>query len=103
MWGGVNVTTFEDAQDAIDSIHEAVSVVSYQRAKLGAYQNRLDHAISNLDNSSENLQVAESRIRDLDVADEMVDYSAVQILMQAGQSMLAQANQSTDGVLMLLR
>lgn len=101
--GGVSVTTFEDAQDAIDSIHVAVSVVSYQRAKLGAYQNRLDHAISNLDNSSENLQAAESRIRDLDVADEMVDYSAVQILMQAGQSMLAQANQSTDGVLMLLR
>jgi len=101
--GGVNVTTFEDAQDAIESVHMAIEIVSYQRAKLGAYQNRLDHAISSLDNSSENLQAAESRIRDVDIAKEMVQYSAAQILMQSGQAMLAQANQNSSGLLTLLR
>ncbi len=100
---GINVTSFEDAQNAIESVHMAVEIVSHQRAKLGAYQNRLNYAISNLDNSSENLQAAESQIRDLDMAEEMIDYSASQILIQAGQSMLAQANQNSNGILSLLR
>ena len=100
---GVNVTSFQDAQDAIESVHMAIDIVSHQRAKLGAYQNRLNYAISNLDNSSENLQAAESLIRDLDMAEEMVQYSASQILLQSGQSMLAQANQNSNGILSLLR
>ena len=73
-----------------------------QRSVLGAIQNRLEHTIANADNTSENLQAAESRIRDLDMADEMVKYSKNSILQQAGQSMLAQANQATQGVLSLL-
>ena len=100
---GVNVTSFQGAQDAIESVHMAIDIVSHQRAKLGAYQNRLNYAISNLDNSSENLQAAESKIRDLDVAEEMVQFSASQILLQSGQSMLAQANQNSSGILSLLR
>lgn len=100
---GVNVTSFQDAQDAIESVHMAIDIVSHQRAKLGAYENRLNYAISNLDNSSENLQAAESKIRDLDVAEEMVQFSASQILLQSGQSMLAQANQNSNGILSLLR
>lgn len=100
---GVNVTSFQDAQDAIESVHMAIDIVSHQRAKLGAYENRLNYAISNLDNSSENLQAAESKIRDLDMAEEMVQFSASQILLQSGQSMLAQANQNSNGILSLLR
>lgn len=99
----VNVTTSQGAQDAIAATHLAIELVSEQRARLGAYQNRLEHAIANLDNASENLQAAESRIRDLDMADEMVTYSVSQMLMQSGQAMLAQANQINDGVLNLLR
>jgi flagellin len=76
--------------------------ISFQRSTLGAIQNRLEHTIANADNTSENLQSAESRIRDLDMADEMVKYSKSSILQQAGQSMLAQANQATQGVLSLL-
>ncbi|MEG1993001.1 MAG: flagellin, partial [Acetivibrio sp.] len=82
---------------------KALEKVSTERAKLGAVQNRLEHTISNLDTSGENLQAAESRIRDVDMADEMTQYSKENILMQAGQSMLAQANQSTQGVLSLLQ
>ena len=78
-------------------------MVSEQRAKLGAIQNRLDHTIDNADNMAENLQSAESLIRDVNMADEMVTYSAKSIIQQAGQSMLAQANQATQGVLSLLR
>ena len=70
---------------------------------MGAIQNRLEHTISNLDTAAENLQTAESRIRDVNMAEEMVTYSKNNILMQAGQSMLAQANQATQGVLSLLR
>lgn len=81
---------------------EAIRIVSEQRSSLGAYQNRLEHTISNLDNTSENTQSAESRICDTDMVDEMVNYSRSNILMQAGQSVLAQANRSTDGVLQLL-
>ena len=87
---------------AIDSIANAIQKVSDQRSALGAVQNRLEHTIKNLDNVVENTTAAESRIRDTDMADEMVKYSKNNILAQAGQSMLAQANQSTQGVLSIL-
>ncbi len=87
---------------AIDAIADAVAKVSAQRSALGAVQNRLDHTIKNLDNVVENTTAAESRIRDTDMATEMVQYSNANILAQAGQSMLAQANQSNQGVLSLL-
>jgi flagellin len=85
------------------NIDRALSHVSVQRSKLGALQNRLDHTIANADNSAENVQASESKIRDVDMAKEMVTYSAKSILQQAGQSMLAQANQATQGVVSLLR
>ena len=88
---------------AIDAIADAISKVSAQRSALGAVQNRLDHTIANLDNVVENTTAAESRIRDTDMATEMVEYSKNNILAQAGQSMLAQANQSNQGVLSLLQ
>ena len=88
---------------AIDAIADAVSKVSSQRSSLGAVQNRLEHTISNVDNVVENTTSAESRIRDTDMAKEMVNYSKNNILAQAGQSMLAQANQSNQGVLSLLQ
>jgi flagellin len=87
----------------IDRVNSAITQISLQRSKLGALQNRLDHTIANADNMAENLQSAESNIRDVNMADEMVTYSAKSILQQAGQSMLAQANQATQGVLSLLR
>lgn len=102
---GVNslkLSTFSQAGAAMCSIQAAISAVSAQRSKLGAIQNRLEHTIANLDNIAENTQSAESRIRDTDMAKEMVEYSKNNILAQAGQSMLAQANQSTQGVLSLL-
>lgn len=86
----------------ISIVNKALSKVSLQRSALGALQNRLEHTITNADNMSENLQSAESKIRDANMADEMVAYSSFSILQQAGQSMLAQANQSTQGVLSLL-
>ena len=88
---------------AVDAISDAISKVSSQRSSLGAVQNRLEHTINNLDNVVENTTTAESRIRDTDMASEMVNYSKNNILAQAGQSMLAQANQSTQGVLSLLQ
>ena len=88
---------------AIDAIADAVAKVSAQRSALGAVQNRLEHTIANLDNVVENTTAAESRIRDTDMAEEMVEYSKNNILAQAGQSMLAQANQATQGVLSLLQ
>ena len=88
---------------AIDAIADAISKVSEQRSALGAVQNRLEHTISNVDNVVENTTSAESRIRDTDMASEMVNYSKNNILAQAGQSMLAQANQSNQGVLSLLQ
>ncbi len=102
---GLNVvdTTGAKATYAIDSIADALTKVSEQRATLGAVQNRLEHTIANLDNVVENTTAAESRIRDTDMAEEMVEYSKNNILAQAGQSMLAQANQSTQGVLSLLQ
>ena len=99
----LKVNTEDDATAAIDRISEAIQKVSTQRSNLGAVQNRLEHTIDNLDNVVENTTSAESRIRDTDMADEMVKYSKNNILTQAGQSMLAQANQSTQGVLSLLQ
>ncbi len=87
----------------ISTINTAITKVSTQRSKLGALQNRLEHTIANADNTAENLQAAESRVRDVDMAKEMVQYSKNNILQQAAQSMLAQANQSTQGVLSLLQ
>lgn len=98
----LNITTMERATNAITAIDNAINKVSAQRATLGAVQNRLEHTIANLDTSSENLQAAESRIRDVDMAEEMMNYTKNNILQQASQSMLAQANQSTQGVLSLL-
>ena len=102
---GLNVkdTTGMSATYAIDAIADAISKVSEQRSALGAVQNRLEHTISNVDNVVENTTSAESRIRDTDMAKEMVNYSKNNILAQAGQSMLAQANQSNQGVLSLLQ
>jgi flagellin len=101
---GLNLVdnTGAKATYAIDSIADAISKVSAQRSALGAVQNRLEHTINNLDNVSENTTSAESEIRDTDMAETMVEYSKNNILAQAGQSMLAQANQSNQGVLSLL-
>ena len=92
-----------DITTLVDVVNSALEFVSAQRSELGAYQNRLEHTIANADNTAENLQASESRIRDVDMAEEMVKYSKDNILQQAAQSMLAQANQSTQGVLSLLR
>ncbi len=105
--GVANLSVVDDtgarATYAIDSIAEALQRVSDQRSALGAIQNRLEHTIANLDNVVENTTAAESEIRDTDMAEEMVEYSKNNILQQAGQSMLAQANQATQGVLSLLQ
>lgn len=99
----LKVSSFSAAGTTMKRVQRAIDVVSKQRATLGAVQNRLEHTIANLDNISENTQSAESRIRDTDMAKEMVTYSKNNILQQAGQSMLAQANQSNQGVLSLLQ
>jgi flagellin len=101
---GINVSddSGKAATYAIDAIADAVAKVSAQRSALGAVQNRLEHTIANVDNVVENTNAAESRIRDTDMADEMVTHSKNNILAQAGQAMLAQANQSTQGVLSIL-
>ena len=83
-------------------VDEAISAISNVRSYYGAMQNRLEHVIANLDNTAENTQAAESRIRDTDMAEEMVTYSSANIIAQASQSMLAQANQSRNSVLSLL-
>ncbi len=100
---GLSVSTFTKAGSYMKAVQNAIEVVSKQRSAMGAIQNRLEHTIANLDTTSENTQSAESRIRDTDMASEMVTYSKNNILAQAGQSMLAQANQSTQGVLSLLQ
>lgn len=102
MGKALDVTNQANASLAIEAYDKALTKVSTERARMGAVQNRLEHTISNLDTSEENLQAAESRIRDVDMAEEMTTYSKSNILMQAGQSMLAQANQSNQGVLSLL-
>jgi flagellin len=97
------MSSYDDATAFIETVDTAITAVSTQRSDLGAIQNRLEHTIANADNTAENLQAAESRIRDVNMAEEMVNYSKSSILQQAGQSMLAQANQQTQGVLSLLR
>ena len=99
----LKVSSFESAGSTMQLVQDAIKTVSKTRSKLGAIQNRLEHTIANLDTTAENTQAAESRIRDTDMASEMVTYSKNNILAQAGQSMLAQANQSTQGVLSLLQ
>jgi flagellin len=99
----LSVVDYNSAQAAIDSIEAAIGTVSAERSKLGAVQNRLEHTIKNLDTSSENLQASESRIRDVDMAKEMMEFTKNNILQQAAQAMLAQANQAPQGVLQLLR
>ncbi|SFE52232.1 flagellin [Alteribacillus iranensis] len=98
----LDVSTHESATAAIETINNAIEKVSSQRSNLGAFQNRLEHTISNLGNASENLTAAESRIRDVDMAKEMMEMTRTNILSQASQSMLAQANQKPQSVLQLL-
>ena len=100
---GIDASTQEKASGSIETINTAIEKVSTQRAQLGAIQNRLEHTTANLDNTSENLQSAESRVRDVDMAKEMMTFSKNNILQQAAQSMLAQANQQPQGVLSLLQ
>ena len=99
----LDVSDNAKAGTSMSAIQAAIQTVSTQRASLGALQNRLEHTVNNLDNVSENTQTAESRIRDTDMASEMVQYSATSIIQQAGQSMLAQANSQTQGVLSLIQ
>ncbi len=101
--GQINVMSHSNAKASIGQIKSALESISKQRSDLGAIQNRLEHTIKNLDNVVENTQAAESQIRDTDMAEEMVRYSNNNILAQAGQSMLAQANQTNQGVLSLLQ
>ncbi|NFO05241.1 flagellin [Clostridium botulinum] len=100
---GADVSSRDNAKGTIETVNKAIETVSTQRSKLGAVQNRLEHTINNLSTSSENLQSAESRIRDVDMAKEMMSFSKNNILSQAAQAMLAQANQQPQGVLQLLR
>ena len=97
------VLTQSDANAAITVVDNAIKMVSAERSKLGAYQNRLEHSINNLGTSAENLQAAESRIRDVDMAKEMMNFTKNNILNQAAQAMLSQANQQPQAVLQLLR
>ena len=100
---GVNVSTQDGAASAVDVIKKAINTVSSVRGDLGATQNRLEHTINNLSVMQENIQDAESTIRDVDVADEMMAYTKNNILVQSAQAMLAQANQVPQGVLQLLQ
>ncbi|SQC03130.1 flagellin [Clostridium tetanomorphum] len=100
---GADVSSRDAAQGTIDSVNKAIETVSSERSKLGAVQNRLEHTINNLNTSSENLQASESRVRDVDMAKEMMNFSKNNILSQSAQAMLAQANQQPQGVLQLLR
>ena len=101
--GGIGVGTAADSQEAIERLDVAIERVSAQRADLGAAQNRLEHTIASTDNTAENLQAAESRIRDVDMAKEMMNLTKLNVLQQASQSMLAQANQAPQQVLSILR
>lgn len=100
---GVSVSSSTNAASAMTTIQSAIDTVSAERSRLGAYQNRLEHTINNLGTTSENLTAAESRIRDVDMAKEMMNQTKNSILAQASQAMLAQANQQPQGVLQLLR
>jgi flagellin len=99
----LDVSSATSAGNAVTVIQDAINLVSAERSKLGAYQNRLEHTINNLNTASENMTSAESRIRDVDMAKEMMQFSKNNILSQAAQAMLAQANQQPQGVLQLLR
>jgi len=99
---GVDISDQASADAAITTINDAIEELSGQRAELGAWQNRLEHTIANLDNAAENLQAAESRIRDVDMAEEMMAFTKHQILQQASTAMLAQANMAPQSVLQLL-
>ena len=99
----IDLSTAEGANEAIDKVDEAIKYVSASRSRLGAYQNRLEHTVNNLDISSENMTAAYSRIMDVDMAEEMTEYTTVQILSQASTSMLAQANERPSQVLQLLQ
>jgi flagellin len=101
--GLINLSTQSGAQAALVTLDESIKLVSEQRAGLGALQNRLEHTVNNLGVTSENLTAAESRIRDVDMAKEMMEYTKNNILTQAAQAMLAQANQQPQGVLQLLQ
>lgn len=101
--GIIQLTTTEDANRTIGTLDEALKTVNKQRADLGAYQNRLEHAVKGLDIAAENMQASESRIRDTDMASQMVDYTKNQILLQASTAMLAQANTQGQNVITLLR
>ena len=100
---GVDISTQDGAQKAVSSIKDAINSVSSTRGDLGAIQNRLEHTINNLSVTTENMTAAESRIRDTDMAEEMMSYTKNNILVQASQAMLAQANQVPQGVLQLLQ
>ena len=100
---GIDVSTEASAAKGITKIKDAIDTVSKVRAKLGATQNRLDHTLNNLETTTENLTDAESRIRDTDMAKEMMQYTKNNILVQSSQAMLAQANQLPQGVLQLLQ
>ena len=99
----IDLSTAEGANEAIDKVDESIKYVSASRSRLGAYQNRLEHTVNNLDISSENMTAAYSRIMDVDMAEEMTEYTTVQILSQASTSMLAQANERPSQVLQLLQ
>ena len=101
--GGVNLLTSEDSQDAMSYLDIAISRVSDERAKLGAVQNRLEYIVTSTDNTAENLQASESRIRDVDMAKEMMNLTKINVLQQASQAMLAQANQAPQNVLSILK
>jgi len=104
--GDESIITLEDPENAncaIGTLDEALKQINKQRADLGAYQNRLEHTIKGLDIASENLQAAESKIRDTDMASQIVELTKNQVLTQSGTAMLAQANQSTQSVLSLLQ
>jgi flagellin len=99
----LSLATPEDANRAIGTIDEGLKKINKQRADLGAYQNRMEYAVKGLDISAENLQAAESRIRDTDMASQMVSFTKNSVLQQAGTAMLAQANTMSQNVLSLLR
>ena len=99
----MDISTLKGAQAAIDVVRDAIDKVSEQRATLGATQNRLEYTINNLDTSSENIQAANSRIRDTDMAKMMMEYTKVNVVTQSAQAMLAQANQQPQSVLQLLQ
>ena len=101
--GDVDISTQAGASDAVKKIKDAINYVSSTRGDLGAIQNRLEHTINNLSVATENMTAAESRIRDVDMAEEMMAYTKNNILVQSAQAMLAQANQIPQGVLQLLQ